>query len=443
MKIDSFKQIDTIILGAGISGLTLAHYLNKKNLDFLVVESQPKVGGNIISFEKSGFVCENGPNTVLLNKKSVVELIDEIGLKDKIIFPNDYNNKRFLLRKGKLIPIPQNFIEFIKTNLLSLTSKLRLIIEIFIPKHNRNVSVKSFFKKRFGNNFEEIFVEPFLTGIYAGETNKMSTKHVLNKIWNMEQKSGSIIIDALKRKKKLNKSRSFNFKNGLIDFVLAINKNISNKIILKSEVTSVKKIKKGYEIIINSNIKYHCKKLISTLPAFGLADIIFDKKISKNLKKINYCPIMVLHLGIEKSKIKENIDGFGVLTKRKDNQSFLGILFNSRIFPHVAPQGNDLLTVIIGGARQPQLIDQDVNKLKKTIINEIRKIISYDGKIIMENNFLWKNGIPQYNLDHDVLIENISDFHKKNKNFYILGNYIKGISVSDCIQNAFELSKKL
>ena len=443
MKIDSFKQVDTIILGAGISGLTLAHYLNKKNLDFLVVESQPKVGGNIISFEKSGFVCENGPNTVLLNKKSVVELIDEIGLKDKIIFPNDYNNKRFLLRKGKLIPIPQNFIEFIKTNLLSLTSKLRLIIEIFIPKHNRNVSVKSFFKKRFGNNFEEIFVEPFLTGIYAGETNKMSTKHVLNKIWNMEQKSGSIIIDALKRKKKLNKSRSFNFKNGLIDFVLAINKNISNKIILKSEVTSVKKIKKGYEIIINNNIKYHCKKLISTLPAFGLANIIFDKKISKNLKKINYCPIMVLHLGIEKSKIKENIDGFGVLTKRKDNQSFLGILFNSRIFPHVAPQGNDLLTVIIGGARQPQLIDQDVNKLKKTIINEIRKIISYDGKIIMENNFLWKNGIPQYDLDHDVLIENISDFHKKNKNFYILGNYIKGISVSDCIQNAFELSKKL
>ena len=443
MKIDSFKQVDTIILGAGISGLTLAHYLNKKNLDFLVVESQPKVGGNIISFEKSGFVCENGPNTVLLNKKSVVELIDEIGLKDKIIFPNDYNNKRFLLRKGKLIPIPQNFIEFIKTNLLSLTSKLRLIIEIFIPKHNRNVSVKSFFKKRFGNNFEEIFVEPFLTGIYAGETNKMSTKHVLNKIWNMEQKSGSIIIDALKRKKKLNKSRSFNFKNGLIDFVLAINKNISNKIILKSEVTSVKKIKKGYEIIINNNIKYHCKKLISTLPAFGLANIIFDEKISKNLKKINYCPIMVLHLGIEKSKIKENIDGFGVLTKRKDNQSFLGILFNSRIFPHVAPQGNDLLTVIIGGARQPQLIDQDVNKLKKTIINEIRKIISYDGKIIMENNFLWKNGIPQYDLDHDVLIGNISDFHKKNKNFYILGNYIKGISVSDCIQNAFELSKKL
>ena len=443
MKIDSFKQVDTIILGAGISGLTLAHYLNKKNLDFLVVESQPKVGGNIISFEKSGFVCENGPNTLLLNKKSVVELIDEIGLKDKIIFPNDYNNKRFLLRKGKLIPIPQNFIEFIKTNLLSLTSKLRLIIEIFIPKHNRNVSVKSFFKKRFGNNFEEIFVEPFLTGIYAGETNKMSTKHVLNKIWNMEQKSGSIIIDTLKRKKKLNKSRSFNFKNGLIDFVLAINKNISNKIILKSEVTSVKKIKKGYEIIINNNIKYHCKKLISTLPAFGLANIIFDEKISKNLKKINYCPIMVLHLGIEKSKIKENIDGFGVLTKRKDNQSFLGILFNSRIFPHVAPQGNDLLTVIIGGARQPQLIDQDVNKLKKTIINEIRKIISYDGKIIMENNFLWKNGIPQYDLDHDVLIENISDFHKKNKNFYILGNYIKGISVSDCIQNAFELSKKL
>ena len=75
MKIDSFKQVDTIILGAGISGLTLAHYLNKKNLDFLVVESQPKVGGNIISFEKSGFVCENGPNTVLLNPLREEDLV--------------------------------------------------------------------------------------------------------------------------------------------------------------------------------------------------------------------------------------------------------------------------------------------------------------------------------------------------------------------------------
>ena len=146
--------------------------------------------------------------------------------------------------------------------------------------------------------------------------------------------------------------------------------------------------------------------------------IIFDKKISNALKNINYCPILVFHFGLEKKHIKENIDGFGVLTKKSDNMSFLGVLFNSRIFPHVAPKNNDLITVMIGGGRQSKLIYKDRSKLKNTVIKQIRKMISYNGRIVMEKEFLWRNGIPQYDLNHTDLIKCISEF-EKNK---ILGD---------------------
>ena len=439
----SFNEVETIILGAGISGLTLGHYLNKRDKDFLIFESSKYIGGNISTKNTKGFICENGPNTVLLNNKSVQDLISDLKIKNDIIYPNDNNKKRFLISKGKLIEIPQSFAQFIMSNILSLTAKIRIFFEIFIKKSDSNLSVYDFFSRRFGKEFHDILIEPFLTGVYAGNTRKMSIKYVLKKIWEVEQNYGSVILGFMKKKSRKISPRSFNFKNGLSDLTNALQHKIKDKIRFTSKITSISKIGNLYEITVNNDIKYRCSKLISTIPAYALSDIIFDKKLSQNLKKIYYCPIYVLHLGIEKQKIKDDISGFGVLTKPSDNKSFLGIIFNSRIFPHVAPSDKDLMTVMVGGTRQEQLLKTDKDLLFDKIVRDIRKLISYDGKIIMKHDFLWDKGIPQYGLDHDYIINEIKNFENKNKDFHIMGNYVNGISVSDCIEKASVVSKIL
>ena len=439
----SFNEVETIILGAGISGLTLGHYLNKRDKDFLIFESSKYIGGNISTKNKKGFICENGPNTVLINNKSVQDLISDLKIKNDIIYPNDNNKKRFLIRKGKLIEIPQSLAQFIMSNILSLTAKIRIFFEIFIKKSDSNLSVYDFFSRRFGKEFHDILIEPFLTGVYAGNTRKMSIKYVLKKIWEAEQNYGSVILGFMKRESRNISPKSFNFKNGLSDLTNALQHKIKDKIRFTSKITSISKIGNLYEITVNNDIKYRCSKLISTIPAYALSEIIFDKKLSQNLKKIYYCPIYVLHLGIEKQKIKDDISGFGVLTKPSDNKSFLGIIFNSRIFPHVAPSEKDLITVMVGGTRQEELLKTDKDLLFNKIISDIRKLISYDGQIIMKHDFLWEKGIPQYGLEHDYITNEIKNFEDKNKDLHILGNYVNGISVSDCIEKASKLSKIL
>jgi len=440
---NTLKQVDIIILGSGISGLTLGFYLQKKNKDFLIFDSSKSIGGNISTKNKKGFICENGPNTVLINNESVKDLISDLKIKNDVIYPNNNNNKRFLIKKGKLIKIPQSFGQFIKSNLLSLSTKIRIFFEIFIKKSKSNLSVYDFFKRRFGKEFHDILIEPFLTGIYAGNTRKMSIKHVLKKIWKVEQNYGSVILGFIKKKSKNITPKSFNFKNGLSDLTNTIHLKIKDKIRFESKITSISKIGNLYEITVNNDIIYRCNKLISTIPAYALSKIIYDKKLSQTLKKINYCPIYVLHLGLEKQKIKNDISGFGVLTKPSDNKSFLGIIFNSRIFPHVAPQEKDLMTVMVGGMRQEQLLKTDKDILFDKIVKDIRKLISYDGQIIMKHDFLWDKGIPQYGLDHDIITKEIKNFENKNKDLHIMGNYVNGISVSDCIEKASILSKIL
>ena len=439
----SFNEVETIILGAGISGLTLGHYLNKRGKDFLIFESSKYIGGNISTKNKKGFICENGPNTILINNKSVQNLISDLKIKNDIIYPNNNNNKRFLIKKGKLIKIPQSFTQFILSNILSLSAKVRIVFEIFIKKSYNSLSVYDFFRRRFGKEFHDILIEPFLTGVYAGNTRKMSIKHVLKKIWELEQNYGSVILGFIKKKSRNISPKSFNFKNGLSDLTNKIQQKIKDKIRFNSKVTSISKIGNLYEITVNNDVKYRCSKLITTIPAYALSEIIFDKKLSQILKKIYYCPIYVLHLGIEKQKIKDDIGGFGVLTKPSDNKSFLGIIFNSRIFPHVAPVDKDLITVMVGGTRQEQLLKTDKNLLFDKIVSDIRKLISYSGQIIMKHDFLWEKGIPQYGLDHDYITKEIKDFENKNKDLHIMGNYVNGISVSDCIEKASILSKRL
>jgi len=439
----SLNEVDTIILGAGISGLTLGYYLNNRDKDFLIFESSKYVGGNISTRNKKGFICENGPNTVLINNESVRDLISDLKIKNDVLYPNKNNNKRFLIKKGKLIKIPQSFGQFIKSNILSLSAKIRIFFEIFIKKSDNSLSVYDFFKKRFGKEFHDVLIEPFLTGVYAGNPRKMSIKHVLKKIWEVEQNYGSVILGFIKKKSRNITPKSFNFKNGLSDLTNKIHQKIKDKIRFNSKITSISKIENLYEITVNNDIKYRCSKLICTIPAYALSEIIFDEKLSQTLKKISYCPIYVLHLGLEKQKIKNDISGFGVLTKPSDNKSFLGIIFNSRIFPHVAPPDKDLMTVMVGGTRQEQLLKTDKDLLFDKIIRDIRKLFSYDGRIIMKHDFLWDKGIPQYGLDHDYITNEIKNFENKNKDLHIMGNYVNGISVSDCIEKASILSKIL
>ena len=439
----SLNEVDTIILGAGISGLTLGYYLNERDKDFLIFESSKSTGGNITTRNKEGFICENGPNTILINNDSIQDLISNLEIKNDLIYPNNNNNKRFLIKEGELIQIPQSFGQFIKSNILSFSAKIRIFFEIFSKKSKTNLSVYHFFKRRFGKDFHDILIEPFLTGIYAGNTRKMSTKHVLKKIWELEQNYGSIILGLIKKKSKNKIPKSFNFKNGLSDLTNTIHQNIKDKIRCNRKITSISKVGNLYEITVNNDIKYQCRKLICTIPAHALSEIIFDKKLSQTLKKISYCPIYVLHLGLEKQKIKNDISGFGVLTKPSDNKNFLGIIFNSRIFPHVAPSERDLITVMVGGTRQEELLKTDKDLLFDKILRDIRKLISYDGRIIMKHDYLWDKGIPQYGLDHNYIINEIKNFENRNKGFHIMGNYINGISVSDCIEKASVISKIL
>ena len=437
------KQVHTVIIGSGISGLSFAHFLSKSNQEFLVLESENRLGGIIHTQTIDQFICENGPNTVLLNNDAIIELIHDCGLWDQLEYPRDVANKnRFVLHKGKLTKVPTSFLKFIFTPLLSVKGKIRIFKELFVKKHSANTTVHDFICDRFGSEFHDQLIEPFVTGIYAGDTRNMSVAHSLKLLWELEQKHGGVIKGFLRRKKNKSPKGSFHLPIGLSQLTDKMAESLGDKVQLNCGVRKIVKKSNGYKIDTDKGIIL-CKQLVSTIPAHVLKYLISDQSFIDVLDKVNYSPVDVFHFGFKKENIKNMDQGFGVLTKPSDRKKYLGVLFSSRTFGHVAPEGCELFTVIVGGERQSELCDLPLKDIERIVLSELEELLSHHGEVVLKNHFRWKKGIPQYDMNHQNLIDALTQFEKRNRGFYVLGNFHGGVSVSDCIKKSKKMVLKL
>lgn len=433
-------KVDTVIIGAGISGLSTANFLSKKTLDFLILESHNRVGGTINSSKVDGYILENGPNTVLDNNNAIQELLSDLNIKEELIYPDLKKiSNRYLLVNDRLEKIPLTIFEFLLTPILSIYSKIKIFSEILVPRHINDTDVESFIKKRFGKEFHDNLIVPFLTGIYADTTSKMSTKNTLKKMWELEQKHGSIIVGLIKEKNKNSKAKIFTIDGGLSKITELLSKKFINQLMLNTKVSSIVKLNESYKITLNEGEDIFCNKIISTIPSYSLKDIVFDNKLKNVLSKVNYNPIDVFHFGFDRDALDIKIDGFGLLTKPQDKKSFLGVLFSSNIFEHVSINKKFLITVLAGGDRQKDLCKKSPKFLERQILNEILPLLRLKSEPEFKNHFRWSKGIPSYSMSITKLQKYIKIFEESNKGFYIIGNFHLGVSVSDCVKNSKEL----
>ena len=433
-------KVNTVIIGGGISGLSTANFLSKKTSDFLILEASDIVGGTINSSKVDGYILENGPNTVLDNNKAIQELLSDLSITEELIYPNMKKiSNRYILINDRLEKIPLTIFEFLLTPILSIYSKIKIFSEILVPRHINDTDVESFIKRRFGKEFHDNLIVPFLTGIYADTTSKMSTKNTLKKMWELEQKHGSIIIGLIKEKNKNSKAKIFTIDGGLSKITELLSKKFINQLMLNTKVSSIVKLNESYKITLNEGEDIFCNKIISTIPSYSLKDIVFDDKLKNVLSKVNYNPIDVFHFGFDRDALDIKIDGFGLLTKPQDKKSFLGVLFSSNIFEHVSINKKFLITVLAGGDRQKDLCKKSPKFLERQILNEILPLLRLKSEPEFKNHFRWSKGIPSYSMSITKLQKDIKIFEESNKGFYIIGNFHLGVSVSDCVKNSKEL----
>mgnify|MGYP003835509945 FL=1 len=449
------NHYDTIIIGAGISGLTCAYRLQEAGQRVLLLEKAPRFGGAIRSAREGEWLIEAGPNSTLETTPLLTELIRDAGVEDQKLYASDASKNRYILKHGKLTALPMSPPAFFKTGLFTWGTKLGLFGEPFKKPSppDAQESVADFVRRRLGQEFLDYAINPFVAGVYAGDPELLSVRAAFPKLYELEQTYGGLIKGQIKgareRKKRGEESkqsaRMFSFLDGMQTLTDALANAIPDKI----HSAEVRAIRIGetegndsrFTVTVahdGEEKEFAARDLIIATPAGPAAELsrAFAPKLSAELEEIPYPPVAEVITGYTPTADMHPLDGFGFLIPKVEKRRILGTIFSSTIFRKRAPEGKVHLTTFIGGMRQPEEALRPDQEIVQTALEEQRALLGTPEKPDFVYVTAWKHAIPQYVRGHLERMEKVDAVEQAHPGLHYCANYRGGISVGDCVKSA-------
>lgn len=450
------QNTDVIIIGAGLTGLTAAHYLKKQGKNVRVIEKNTHTGGVIQTVQEDGFTFETGPNTGVLGNPDVAELFEELQ-KDVTLETADPAAKRRLIWKGKdWHALPSGPISAIGTPLFTWYDKFRILGEPFRKKGTKpNESVADLVRRRMGKSFLDYAVNPFISGVYAGDPEYLVTEFALPKLFNLEQNYGSFVGGAMKKRKEPKEPRDskatrevFSAQGGLVSLIKALEKSVGlESITLGAENTQVQPDRDGFTVTTTADGEtqtIRAPKVISTVGghAFaGLYPFLADEELAPFLE-LEYATVSQVILGFKNWKGMP-LNAFGGLIPAKENKNMLGVLFTSSFFQNRAPEGGAVLSVFMGGIRHPEMIDYSDERIQQVLEKELVPMMKLtELKPDLQHIYRYRHAIPQYGASSKERFEMIDRLEGKYPGLILAGNIRNGIGMADRIKQARMITEK-
>jgi len=444
------------VIGAGISGLTVAYWLEKENFEVTVFEKQNHVGGSMVTERQDGYLIDLGPNSALETSDTLRDLVRELGIEDQKVYGNEASNNRYILKNGKLQALPMSPGKFLKTPLFSWKAKLRLLKEPFIkPTTEEDISLADLVRHRLGAEFLDYAINPFVAGVYAGDPETLSAPAGFPKLYALEQKYGSFIKGAFKgareRKKRQevskDRARLFSFLEGMETFPKKIASLLKGQILLEAELEGISK-GENFELTFQKDGKRQKQsfdQVVLSIPTKEMSTLLaphFPEK-AKDLLEIYYPPVAVIFMGFKKEAVQRDLNGFGFLVPKVENRKILGSIWSSSIFPGRAPEGHAAFTTFIGGTRQPELAQADEKDLEDLVLTDLQDLVGLNGKPELVRIKRWPRAIPQYTMGYQTYQKYFDEMETALPGLFFAGNFRRGISVGDSILCARETVDKM
>ncbi|MFZ5875824.1 MAG: protoporphyrinogen oxidase [Nitrospirota bacterium] len=445
--------IRVAVIGGGISGLGVAYALQHAGVPFRLIESAPSAGGMIRSERVDGFLIEHGPNSAMNASVDVEHVIDDAGLLPDRVFAAPTSRKRYIVRHNRPVPLPMGLIDFLRTPLWSRSAKARLLKEPFAPPPAGEESIASFVTRRLGPEFLEYAVDPFVSGVYAGDPERLSVQATFPTLAALERNHGGLIRGAIAGIGKPRAPRPrhrgiYSFRNGLGQLPAAISARLGASLWCGARVTALARQGDGFRIEVDRHrerVAFDADQVVIATPADVAATLVrpFDSRAADELAAIEYAPVAVVATAFTRATVQHPLDGFGCLVPRLERRTVLGSLWNSALFPGRAPDGMVLLSNFVGGARHADLVDRSDDALSLLVTEDLKRLLGVTGPPTWTRIIRYRRAIPQYVIGHAARVERIEHAIAQIPGLSLVGNYLRGVAVGDCLEKGLTLGRTL
>ena len=440
-----------IVIGGGISGLACAYKLRELGASVLLFEQAEQAGGVIRSIRKEGCLLECGPQSFLATE-TLVALIRSLAIEDQLLHA-DSKAPRFVVVNGVLRQIPLAPPALISSPLLSARTKLRLLADAFGKTRPPadDESVAAFVRRKFGKELLDRLVGPFVSGIFAGDPEKLSLRSAFPSLHQWESQFGSVLRGAIKSRPRGEKPRAglCSFRDGVSTLPLRLAEVLGGAVSTGVAVQSITRHKANGK----SGIEVHLQRqgraevaaadaVVLAVPADSAARILrtTSPSCAELLGQIEYAPVAVVSTAYMRASVGFPLNGFGFLVPRTEKLRLLGTIWNSSLFPGRVPEGQVLLTSFMAGATDPELLGFSDQAIGAAAASEMGKLLQITGTPVSGNIQRWTRAIPQYNLGHGRLLAAAQAELRRTPGIYLAGNYLDGPSIGGCVELGFRVA---
>ena len=439
------KQV--VVVGGGITGLACAHRLLRSGVDVLLLEASAGTGGKIETVREGGYQFEAGPNTLMCGRPELRQLISELGLEGQMVPSAPSAKQRYIAKHGTLMPLPTRPIELLRSPLLGVRGVMRAAGDLRRSRVSAlsPESAAEFVRRRFGARALENLAAPFLTGVYAGDVERLEAASVLRRLVDAERKHGSVIRGmlaehhAVRAAGKQPKPQSVTFRDGLDSLPRALAEALSGRIRTRAPVASMHESRRGMVIELGTGERIRADHAVLATPAGTTGSLLLHVEggegIARDLEQVRLASLAVVGVSFERCDVPHELNGFGYLAGPGASGPVLGCMFRSEMFPHTAPAGMTLLTAFVGGMRFPTAADEPEETLVGAVLEQLDALLGV--KAAPERVFVrrWRHAIPQYEIGHAARVDRIQRWCE-NRRFSVVGSAVTGVSVPDCITAA-------
>jgi len=449
-------HVPVLVVGAGISGLVCAHSLRKSGIDAQIVEASGHPGGVIRSERRDGFLLELGPQS-FSGTGQLLDLCRDLAIEDELIEAPP-RAPRFLVLDGQLRQAPLSPSAFFASRLFSARTKWSVLRDALghSTPPDAGESVAAFTRRKFSPELLDKLVAPFVSGIYAGDPEKLSLQAAFPQLFEAERTAGSIVRGMMRAAKSKTgpKQRPTlqTFRDGNETLIMALARNLGHALRCGTEVTAIQRrgtglpsSGEGFEVRAKTEAGAEsmvADGIILAVPTYVAASLLHPGAES-TLGGIEYAPIAVVSLGYHQEDVQYPLEGFGFLVPRSEGLRTLGTVWNSSLFPGRAPQGSVLLTSFVGGATDPQAVALSAEEISAIVHREIRPILSIRGVPAFSSVHVYPRALPQYNIGHTTRVGGLARESSFSLNLRLVGNYLRGPAIGACIEQALAVADEM
>ena len=445
---DHSKQV--VVIGGGISGLSCAYRLRVLGIPVVLFEAAQRAGGLMGTVEKDGFRFEAGPQS-FQSTPLLTQLIRDLRLENELV-EADQRSPRYILRRGRMQKIAMSPQALLASSFLTPKSRWKIASEAFrrTKAPTEEESLANFVRRKFGHEILEYLVSPFVSGVYAGDPEKLSLRAAFPSLEEWEREYGSVIRGAMKSRKKNGGSKPpalCSFRHGMAMLPNALASSLGGDLKRSTAVASVATAAPSgnpYELRVHNESgaadTIRAAAVVLAAPSYAASHIVrpLSEPLADMLSGVAYASVVVYCAGYYDKQAVLPPEGFGVLIPRSEKHRTLGIVWNSSLFPERAPRGQFAMTSFLGGATDPDLFGQSNEEIAAITEKDSATILGITGSPIASSLWRHEKALPQYNMGHGHVVEALRDAQRSMAGLFFSGNYLEGPSIGKCVEHAFK-----